>query len=45
MEGGTSASTPLWAGLITLLNQDRLNAGKTTLGFMNQVWGCEKYTE
>jgi len=31
--GGTSASTPLIAGIITLLNQDRFNAGKTPLGF------------
>jgi len=34
---GTSASAPLWAGLITLLNQDRLNAGKTPLGFVNTI--------
>jgi len=34
---GTSASCPLIASLITLLNQDRLNAGKTPLGFVNQV--------
>jgi len=31
--GGTSASTPLIAGMITLLNQDRMNAGKSPLGF------------
>jgi len=35
--GGTSASTPLIASIVTLLNQDRLNAGKTTLGFFNPV--------
>jgi len=35
--GGTSASTPLISSIITLLNQDRLNAGKTTLGFFNPV--------
>jgi len=34
---GTSASTPLWASLITLLNQDRLNAHKTPLGFVNPI--------
>jgi tripeptidyl-peptidase-1 len=34
---GTSASTPLIAGMITLLNQDRLNAGKTPLGFFAPV--------
>jgi subtilase family serine protease len=35
--GGTSASCPLIASLVTLLNQDRLNAGKTPLGYVNQV--------
>lgn len=35
--GGTSASCPLIASLITLLNQDRLNAGKSPLGYVNQV--------
>jgi len=37
MTGGTSASTPLWGSIITLLNQDRLNAGKTPLGFVNPL--------
>jgi len=35
--GGTSASCPLIASLIVLLNQDRLNAGKTPLGFVNPI--------
>jgi tripeptidyl-peptidase-1 len=35
--GGTSASTPLWSGLLTLLNNDRFTAGKKPLGFFNQV--------
>jgi len=35
--GGTSASTPLWGSIITFLNQDRLNAGKTPLGFVNPL--------
>jgi len=34
---GTSASTPLIASLMTFLNQDRLNAGKTSLGFVNPL--------
>jgi len=34
---GTSASTPLWGGIITLLNNDRITAGKTPLGYVNQV--------
>ena len=33
--GGTSASTPLFAGLISLLNEARLDAGKPPLGFLN----------
>jgi tripeptidyl-peptidase-1 len=37
MAAGTSAAAPLIASLITLLNNDRLNAGKTPLGFVNQV--------
>jgi len=32
---GTSASTPLFAGVITLINAARLNAGKAPLGFLN----------
>lgn len=35
--GGTSASTPIWGGLITLLNNDRLNSGKSPLGFVNPL--------
>jgi tripeptidyl-peptidase I len=32
---GTSAATPLWAGILTLINEARLAAGKATLGFIN----------
>jgi tripeptidyl-peptidase I len=32
---GTSAATPLWAGILTLINEARLAAGKSTLGFIN----------
>ncbi len=35
--GGTSCAAPLIASLMTLLNSDRLNAGKTPLGFFNPV--------
>jgi tripeptidyl-peptidase-1 len=35
--GGTSCASPIIASLITLLNNDRLNAGKTPLGFFNPV--------
>ncbi len=33
--GGTSAVAPLWAGLVTLINQQRAAAGKATVGFIN----------
>jgi tripeptidyl-peptidase-1 len=34
---GTSASTPIVAGIATLLNDRRLNAGKKPLGFINPL--------
>jgi len=34
-ESGTSASAPVFAGMITLINNDRLNANKKPLGFLN----------
>ncbi|MBE7159464.1 MAG: hypothetical protein INR62_13710, partial [Rhodospirillales bacterium] len=33
--GGTSASSPVFAGVIALLNAARLQAGMPTLGFLN----------
>lgn len=33
--GGTSAAAPLWAGVIALLNDARLRAGKPAMGFIN----------
>jgi kumamolisin len=33
--GGTSAVAPLWAGLIALVNQARVQAGQTPVGFVN----------
>jgi tripeptidyl-peptidase I len=33
--GGTSASTPIFASLINRINELRLNAGKNTVGFIN----------
>jgi len=35
--GGTSASTPIFASIINRINEARLNAGKTTIGFINPV--------
>ncbi|MBT9331411.1 S53 family peptidase [Paracidobacterium acidisoli] len=33
--GGTSAVAPLWAALITLINQQRVQKGEATAGFVN----------
>lgn len=35
--GGTSASAPLFAGMLNLVNEERLAAGKGTVGFVNPV--------
>jgi tripeptidyl-peptidase I len=35
--GGTSASAPSFAGLVALLNDARLTAGKPSLGFLNPL--------
>ncbi len=38
---GTSASTPTWAGVFSLLSDLRLNAGKAPLGFANPfLYAC-----
>jgi hypothetical protein len=34
---GTSASVPIWAGILTLINEERIKAGKTTVGFVHPV--------
>jgi tripeptidyl-peptidase-1 len=33
--GGTSASSPAFASMMSLLNEARLNAGKPAMGFLN----------
>ena len=33
--GGTSASTPAFAGMVGLLNEARIQAGKKPMGFLN----------
>jgi tripeptidyl-peptidase I len=33
--GGTSAATPVFAGVVALLNDARLRAGKPSVGFLN----------
>ncbi|KAH9885911.1 putative alkaline serine protease AorO [Xylariomycetidae sp. FL2044] len=35
--GGTSASCPLWGAVITLINEERLEAGKAPVGFVHPV--------
>ncbi|CAE7195937.1 hypothetical protein P3342_009989 [Pyrenophora teres f. teres] len=35
--GGTSASAPLFASIINLLNEERLEAGKKPVGFLNPL--------
>ncbi len=35
--GGTSWSTPMWAGFCAMINEARVNAGKPTLAFLNPL--------
>lgn len=43
--GGTSASAPVVAGIVGLLNDARLRAGKSTLGWLNPlIYGVAKET-
>jgi tripeptidyl-peptidase-1 len=35
--GGTSMSTPIWASILTLINEKRSQAGKGPVGFVNPV--------
>lgn len=35
--GGTSLSAPVWGAVLTLINEERLKAGKPTLGFVNPI--------
>jgi tripeptidyl-peptidase-1 len=37
LESGTSASAPVFAGMVTLINDARMAAGKPALGFLNQA--------
>ncbi|KAH8890692.1 subtilisin-like protein [Thozetella sp. PMI_491] len=37
LSGGTSASAPVWAGVVALLNDARLRAGKSVLGWLNPL--------
>jgi tripeptidyl-peptidase-1 len=35
--GGTSAAAPVFASILTRINDERLKAGKSTVGFVNPV--------
>lgn len=35
--GGTSASSPVWGAIITRVNEERIAAGKSTVGFVNPI--------
>lgn len=35
LSGGTSASTPIFASLITRINEERIASGKGPVGFLN----------
>lgn len=35
IEGGTSMSAPLFAAILTRINEERINAGKSPVGFVN----------
>ena len=37
LTGGTSASAPTVGSVITLINEQRIKAGKSTVGFINPV--------
>ncbi|KAI9641697.1 hypothetical protein NHQ30_009553 [Ciborinia camelliae] len=37
LNGGTSASTPIFSSIINLINEERLAIGKSTVGFINPV--------
>lgn len=38
--GGTSASAPIFASILTRINEERLAAGKSTIGFVNPTLVC-----
>lgn len=36
--GGTSLSAPVWGSVLTLVNEHRLAANKSTIGFVNEIF-------
>ncbi|KAJ5166607.1 RmlC-like cupin [Penicillium canariense] len=43
LSGGTSAAAPIFAGIISLLNDARLRAGKPVLGFLSPFFYSQGY--
>ena len=37
LEGGTSASTPIFASIVNRINEERIAVGKKPVGFVNPV--------
>jgi tripeptidyl-peptidase-1 len=37
ISGGTSASTPIFASIVNCINEERIAAGKSPVGFVNPV--------
>ncbi|KAI1335592.1 subtilisin-like protein [Xylariaceae sp. FL0016] len=35
--GGTSLSSPVWGAVLTLINEERISAGKSTVGYIHPV--------
>lgn len=35
--GGTSLSAPVWGAILTLVNEERIKAGKSTVGFIHPI--------
>jgi tripeptidyl-peptidase-1 len=43
LEGGTSASSPIFASIVTRINDARMNVGKKPIGFINPVLYAHPY--
>ena len=42
--GGTSESAPVFAAILTRINEERISAGKSTIGFVNPILVCPYFT-
>lgn len=43
-EYGTSLATPIWASILTIINEKRTAAGKGPVGFVNPTLYKSKFT-